>query len=194
MTSMLRLLVLALVTLGLVPAVGAAPKKKYHFELAAVTPKPDVKAEHAKAATPRVEAQVRAAFESHPQVVAKLDGAPDWKTKTDAYRKFLRTKGVAEAFFVTVDITDAHEELVPMEGKPGAQRLVVRVAIHMLGETMPGKTIGFTGDGQATVEVEVGKKLNERDRTFAWDDAAKVAIDDAMQTVFKQLAVPKKKQ
>ena len=195
MPAMPRLLLLSLLTLGLVGAAAeAAPKKKYHFDLAAVNVKPELKPDVAKAASPRVEAQVRKAFESHPQLVAKLDGAPDWKTAADAYRKFLTKKGIAGAFHVTVDLTEASEEVVPMEGKPNSQRLVVRVAIHMLGENMPGRTMGFTGEGSATIKQEIGKKLHDRDRQFAWDAASEAAVADAMVTVFKQLAVPKKKQ
>jgi len=37
---------------------------------------------------------------------------------------------------VTVEITEALEEVVPMEAKTNSQRLVVRVAIHVLGETI----------------------------------------------------------
>ena len=81
-----------------------------------------------------------------------------------------------------------------MEGKAKAQRLVVHVGIHMLGENMPGRTMGFTGDGQATIKQEVGMKVRDRDREYAWDSAAEVAVADAMTTVFKQLAVPAKKQ
>ncbi|MEO8706764.1 MAG: hypothetical protein ABI867_42450 [Kofleriaceae bacterium] len=191
---MLRILVLMIVTALGASSATAAPKKKYHFDLAAVNAKPEIKPDLAKAATPRVEAQVKKVFETHPQLVSKLDGAPDWKTAAEAYRKYLAQKGLAGAYHVTVDITDASEELTPMEGKPGSQRLVVRVAIHMLGETMPGRTMGFTGEGQATVKQEIGKKLNDRDRQFAWDSAAEEAIKDAMVTVFKQLALPQKKQ
>jgi hypothetical protein len=176
------------------PAAEAAPKKKYHFELAAVNPKAELKPDVAKAAAPRVEAQVKKTFETHPQLVGTLDGAPDWKTAAEPYRKFLAKKGLAGAYLVTVDLTDASEELVPMEGKPNAQRLVVRVGIHMLGENMPGRTMGFTGDGKATIKQEIGKTLHERDRQFAWDSAAEAAIADAMVTVFKQLAIPAKKQ
>src|SRR4051812_10364694 len=65
-------------------AAHAAPKKpdgkKYHFELSAVTAKAEVKADVAKSATPRVEAQVKKAFATHPQLIATLDGAPDPKT------------------------------------------------------------------------------------------------------------------
>ena len=81
-----------------------------------------------------------------------------------------------------------------MEDKKGAQRLVVHVGIHVLGETIPGRTMGFTGDGKATIKQEVGLKIRDTDRQHTWDDAAELAVDDAMKTVFKQLAVPAKKQ
>jgi len=186
---------LALVaTLGLVSTASAAPKKKYHFKLAAVTAKTEVKADVAKEATPRVETQVKAIFSTHPQLVPDIEGAPDPDAKAEAFRKFLTKKGVAGAYLVTVEITEASIELVPVESKPNTQRLVVRVAVHLLGENIPGRTMGFTGDGQATIKQEVGKKVRDRDREFTWDEAAKAAVDDAMQTVFKQLAIPQKKQ
>ena len=193
---MLRLALTALFLVGGI--ASAAPKKKYHFVLTAVTAKPEVKADVAKVATPRVEAQIKKAFGSHEQLVAKLDGAPELPEKPtpqqmDAYRAFLKKKGLSGAYWVTVEVTEASEELVPTD-KPNTQRLVVRVAVHVLGEQIPGKTMGFTGDGQATIKQEVGKKVRDKDKEFVWDSAAEVAIADAMTTVFKQLAVPPKKQ
>lgn len=186
---LVRTLALLVALCATVSFADAQPnKKKYHFSLAAVNVKPEVKADVAKDAAPRVADQVQKAFETHPQLVADLGKeAPDWKTKADAFRKHLARKGVAAGFLVTVDITDASEEIQPTD-RPNTQRLVVKVSVHLLGETMPGRTMGFTGDGSATIKQEVGKKVSERDRKFAWDDAAKAAIDDAMVTVFKQLA------
>ena len=175
-------------------AEAAPAKKKYHFELTAVTAKSEVKPDVSRAATPRVEAQVKKVFETHPQLVAKLDGAPDPKANADGYRKYLAKKAISGAYLVTVEITDASEELVPLDDKPNSQRLVIHVAIHMLGENIPGRTMGFTGDGKATIKQEVGVKVRDRDRQYTWDQAAELAVDDAMQTVFKQLALPPKKQ
>jgi hypothetical protein len=172
----------------------AAPAKKYHFELTAVMPKPEVKADVAKIATERVEATIKKAFETHPQLVAVLDGAPDPKTSADAYRRFLTKKGISGSYLVTVEITEASEEVVPMDGKPNSQRMAVHVGIHVLGETIPGRTMGFTGDGQATVKQEVGMKLRDKDRNYAWDGAAETAVNDALKTAFAQLAKPKVKQ
>ncbi len=196
MLAMLRVLTLLALaaTVSFSTAAAAAPKKKYHFKLAAVTAKPEVAADVAKQATPRVDAVVKKTFETHPQLVGKLDGAPDPDGKADAFRKFLKSKGIASAYLVTVEITEASIEIEPMESKPNTQRIVVRLGIHLLGENMPGRTMGFTGDGQATIKLEVGKKIRDRDKEYAWDQATESAIAEAMTTVFKQLAVPPKKQ
>jgi len=174
-------------------AAPAKPHKKYHFELTAVTAKSEVKPDVAKAATPRVEAQVKKVFGSHPQLVAKLDGAPDPRSNADGYRRYLTQHALAGAYLVTVEITDASEEVEPLEDKPNAQRLVIHIGIHMLGENIPGRTIGFTGDGKATIKQEVGIKVSARDREYTWDQAAEIAVDDAIKTVFRQLAAPAKR-
>ena len=179
---------LAAIVAAAAPA-AAAPKKKYHFELTAVSAKAEVKPEVARMATPRVDAQVRKVFAGHPQLVAKLDGAPDPKSSADAYRRYLTQHGIAGAYLVTVEITEASEVLEPLDDKT-SQRLVIRIGIHVLGETVPGRTMGFTGDGRATIKQEVGIKLRDRDREYTWDHAAEFAIDDAMKTVFQQLAAP----
>jgi hypothetical protein len=183
---------LGLAIVATAASAGAAPKKKYHFELTAVSAKPEVKPEVAKLATPRIEAQVRKVFAGHPQLVAKLDGAPDPRSSADAYRRYLTQHGISSAYLVTVEITEASEALEPLDDK-ASQRLVIRIGIHMLGETIPGRTMGFTGDGKATIKQEVGLKLRDRDREYTWDQAAELAVDDAMKTVFQQLAAPAKK-
>ncbi len=174
-------------------ATAAPAPKKYHFELTAVLVKPEVKADVGKTAAARVDGMVKKAFTTNPQLVADLDGAPDPKSAAEAYRKFLTKKGISAAYLVTVEITDASEELVPMEDKSNAQRLVVHLAIHVLGETIPGRTMGFTGDGSATVKQEIGMKLRDGDRNYAWDGAAETAVNDALKTCFAQLAKPAKK-
>ncbi|HEY6175016.1 MAG TPA: hypothetical protein VIX73_11250 [Kofleriaceae bacterium] len=186
--------------LGLAAAIAlagttadAAPKKKYHFELTTVTAKSEVKPDVAKAATPRIQGQVEKVFGGHPQLVAKLDGAPDPRTNAEGYRKYLAQHGIAGAYLVTVEITEASEELEPLEDKT-SQRLVIRIGIHMLGENIPGRTMGFTGDGRATIKQEVGMKIRDRDREYTWDQAAELAVDDAMKTVFQQLAAPPKRK
>ena len=187
-----RMKLLALAVLAALTAVASAgpQSKKYHFELTAVTPKPEVKADVAKIAQERVEAQIKKQFDSHPQLVGDLEGAPDPKTAAEAYRKFLAKKGITGAYLVTVEITEASEEVTVMEDKPNTQRMAVHIGIHVLGETIPGRTMGFTGDGQATVKQEIGMKIRDKDRNYAWDGAAETAVQDALKTCFARLAKP----
>ncbi len=187
----------ALVVVGAVAVAGradAAPqKKKYHFELTAVTARSEVAADTAAIAQPRIEAQVKTAFGAHAQLVGALDGAPDPRTAAEPYRKWIERKGLAGSFLVTVEITEASQALEPMPDKPSSQRLTIHVALHTLGETIPGRTMGFTGDGQATIKIEVGKKLRDKDRDYGWDQAAELAVADAIKTSLAQLDKPAKK-
>ena len=177
------------------PAADAAPKKKkYHFELTKVLVKPEVKADVAKEAQPRIEAVFKKALESHPQLVLSVEGAPDPDANAAGYRKFLTKKGISSAYLVTVEVTEASIEVVPLEEKKNTQRISVTVALHVLGETIPGRTMGFTGDGRATVKQEVGMKIRDKDRQFTWDSAAETAVENALKECFTKLALPPKKQ
>ena len=91
-------------------------------------------------------------------------------------------------------MTSASQEIVPLEEKNNTQRIVVSLGIHVLGETIPGRTMGFTGDGAATVKQEVGMKVRDKDVQFTLDGAAETAINDALKTCFAKLAIPQKKQ
>lgn len=190
MTRLLTAFALVLGLVGIVARADAAPKKKYHFELVAVTLRPEVKADVGGEAQPRVKALVEKAFESHPQLQLALDGAPDIASR-DAYHKYLTAHGLSGSFRVTVEITDARFEIEPSD-KPNTSRVVAHIALHMLGEVIPEKTMGFTGDGESTVKIEVGKTVRDRDRTYAWDQAAELAVADAIKTSIEQLEKPKK--
>ena len=186
-------------TLGLVAVLAAlatmssvavaAPTKKYHFELTAVTPKAEVKPDVGAFAKERVEAEVKKQFEKHPRLVGTLDGAPDPRTNPDAYRRFLTKRGISGSYLVTVEISEASEEITPMEGKQNSQRLAVHLAIHLLGETIPGRTMAFTGDGSAIIKQEIGMKLRDKDRTFVWDGVTESSVQSALDQAFKKLAI-----
>jgi hypothetical protein len=189
MKPMRPLLALIAVTLFATPAV-AGPKPKYHFSLSEVTAAKDVTGDVVTAAQPRVKAAVEKAFANHPQLVAVLEGAPDPKTEGKAYIAFLKKKKLKGAYLVNVEITAAAEDTEAIDGKPGLLRLVVRLSIKMFGETIPERVMGFSGEGSATIKQEVGKKVRPRDREYAWDQAAELAINDAIATSLAKLALP----
>ncbi|MCX5741246.1 MAG: hypothetical protein NT062_01965 [Proteobacteria bacterium] len=196
----MRALLLPALLLGLIglptlrPSTAEAAPKKYNFELVRVIPKPEVAAELAKVAVPRIEGVIKAGITASPRLVSLGDNPPDPKTKPDAFKALLAKKGIASAYRVTVDVADATEELQPIDGKPSSQRLVVHLSIHMLGENVPAMTMGFSGDGSATIKIEIGKKVRARDREYAWDEVAKLAVDKALDESLKQLDTPPKKK
>jgi hypothetical protein len=193
MKSLLLAVAAAVVCLAPALSADAAPaKKKYHFELTKVLVRPEVKPEVGKEAQPRVEAVFKKALDEHPQLVADITGAPadPEAGNGEPYRKFLAKKGIAGAYLVTVEVTEADIEIVPLEEKKNTQRIVVSVGIHVLGETIPGRTMGFTGDGRATVKQEIGMKIRDKDRQFTWDSAAETAVAEALQKCFAKLAEP----
>jgi hypothetical protein len=185
--------VLASLLMGRSVALAAdPPKEQYYFQLKAITPKPELKAEAVKMATARVSTELKKAFEHHPQIVAKLEGVPDAKVDPDGYRAFLTKAHITGAYNVNVEITDAVEVLVPIEEKPGAQRLEIKLALRMLGAHIPDDTLGFTGHGKANIKQEFGSKVPERERQDAWNQVAELAVSKAIDTALEELTLAAK--
>jgi hypothetical protein len=184
---------LAASVLGMQSALAAdPPKEKYYFELKAVMTKPDLKPDVVKLALARVQAELKKAFQQHPQIVAQLEGAPNPKSDPDAYLAYLAKVHLAGAFNVTVEITDAAEVPMPIEDKPGAQRLEIRLALRMLGTRIPDDTLGFTGHGKAASKQEVTSKVSDAERQSTWNDLAELAVSQAIKTALEELTVAAK--
>lgn len=167
------------------------PKERYYFELKAITPKAELKAEAVKVATPRVLAELKKAFEHHPQIVVQLEGAPDPKADPEAYRHFLEKSQIAGAFAVNVELTDASETTTPVADKPGAQEHETRLALRMLGTRIPDDTLGFTGHGKASAKGD-GAKASERERQETWDQLSELAVSKAISTALEELTLAAK--
>jgi len=176
---------------GAVSRAADPPKERYYFELKAITPKPELKAETLKMATPRVLAELKKAFARYPQIVATLDGAPDAKADPDGYRQYLEKAHIAGAFAVNVELTDATETSAPIADKPGAQEHETRLALRMLGTRIPDDTLGFTGHGKAGAKGD-GPKASERERQETWDQLSELAVSKAIQTALDELTLAAK--
>jgi hypothetical protein len=167
------------------------PQKKYFFEVTSVTSKASLPDHLEKTVLPRLSAEVTKQLQGHPQLVAALPDAPSPEDVTK-YRRYLTKRGLAGAYQVSVELTSASQEVEQLEGRSG-QRLIVRLGVHMFGETVPGKTIGFTGDGSASIRQEIGKTLRPRDEEFTWQGAVEIAVADAISTSLEKLSAPAKK-
>jgi hypothetical protein len=173
-------------------AYAEAAKERYYFELKAITAKPELKPEAVKMATPRVLTEVKKALEHQPQIVAKLEGAPDPKTDPDGYRAFLAKSHIVGAFNVNIEITDAVQLLTPKADKPGAEELEIRLALRMLGSHIPDDTLGFTGHGKAGVAQEVSGTPSAHDLQGTWDQVTELAVSAALKTALDELALSAK--
>ena len=69
------------------------------------------------------------------------------------------------------------------------------LARELVGEIIPARTMGFTGDGGSTVKADVGRKLRPRDRDFNLAGAIELAVNDALASSLHTLetAPPAKK-
>jgi hypothetical protein len=189
------ILVLALCFVALVGGGAEAGKKKaktkYHFELESVKAQPGVQGQVAADVLKALEAEIRKAFATHPRMVADLTGAPDPQTDAKGYAKWLKKKKVSGSYLVNVDLTTYREE---QEDSPDGKgkRIVVRLEIHMFGETIPERKMAFEGEGSSTVKQDVGKKVRDKDREFTVQSAIELAVADAMKQSLAKLSEPAK--
>ena len=192
--SWLALLAVCLVGLFGGSSAEAGKKKaktKYHFELGAVRAQPGVEGQVAADVLKALEAEVKKAFETHPRMVAVLTGAPDPQTDPKGYAKWLKKKKIGGSFLVNVDLSMYREEQEDSPDNKG-KRIVVRLELHMFGETIPERKMAFEGEGSSTVKQDVGKKVRDKDREFTIQSAIELAVADAMEECFTKLSMPAK--
>lgn len=181
--------VLSLTALSARPAEAAKPKK-YYFELAQVKAADALGKTGADLVAPTT-AQVTKSITSHPQLVATLVGAPDPKADAKGFKKWLTKKKLAGAYRVNVELIAFEEELEDKdESLSKEKRLVIRLSLRTFGETIPERVMGFSGEGSATVKLDVGKKLRPKDRDYAIAQALELAMTDALASSLTKLALP----
>lgn len=167
------------------PAAAQAGKETYVLTIS--------KVELARKDTPaavgsQVKAELGKAIEAHADLDAVLPAdAPDPAARPVEFKAYLR-KRKQRAFKVNVEVTDYQSSVQTRTGRPSA--LQVRVSLRIFGETVPDRVMAFTGEGSATVGVEIGKTLREKDQTYATTQALELAVADALEMAIKKLREP----
>lgn len=133
-----------------------------------------------------VTARVGAAIEARDGLTARVpEGAPDPDEAPKKFKDYLKARR-HRAFKVNVEVTQfsAASEAGQAGSRP-ANYFTARVTVRLFGETVPDRTMAFTGEGSATVKIEVGKTVRQRDRdeaiAAALDQAAASAIDECLR-------------
>ncbi len=171
-----------LVPAALTPA-HAGPKKVYYFLLSEVKLAEGIPSEIGDL----VRTQLISAITRHNRLIATLpDRAPDPKAQPKLFARFVKKRNI-RPYRVNVEVTRYSHDVDAASGKSGGQELTVSLALRTFGETMPQRVMAFTGEGSATIKLEIGKTLHPRDSRFANKDAVRLAIDDALATSLKRL-------
>lgn len=185
------LLFLAIAFVALAQPADAKAKKRYYFELAEVKAADALGKTGAELVAPGT-AQVAKSIAGHPQLVATVEGAPDPKTDARGFKKWLTRKKLAGAYRVNVEIISFEEELEDKDESQSAKekRLIVRLSLRTFGETIPERVMGFSGEGSATIKLDVGKKLRPKDRDYAIAQAFEMAMTEALESSLAKLSAP----
>ncbi len=182
-------------SVGAAAPVEAGPAREtYLFQIADVVAKAEGVPE---AVVEQTRAVVVEEIGRRSEIRAELpEGAPDPKAAPEAFKKWLLRHNM-RAFRVTVEIT-GYEQAVEPAADDRPQRLRVHVALHLFGETLPQRSMGFTGDGSATIKLDVGKKVRPSDEKIARADSLDLSAKEALSESVEQLraanAVKKKKK
>lgn len=161
-----------------------------------------------KAAPAELDALVRKSFlktvDDKPSLLSALpeDAPPvDVSDKglhgNKTFRKFME-KHKLTAYKVVVQVIEFEQPVKANEKKPG-NIIGCSVKLRIFGETIPDRVMAFTGDGSASVAIEVGKKVRERDRNYAAAEALDLAVAEGISMSLTKLnakpaAPPKKKK
>ncbi|HTE54088.1 MAG TPA: hypothetical protein VK698_24710 [Kofleriaceae bacterium] len=183
----LTLALAALATLGVSGPARAKPRESYVFLLSRVDLAKGVPAELEAQVTARVNAAIAAREGLESSLAA---GAPDPEAAPKKFKEYLKARR-KRAFKVSVEVSQFSVEVEQgqVSGRP-AQYVTARVTLRLFGETVPDRTMAFTGDGSATVKLEVGKTVRPRDRQEATSSTLDQAVASAIDQSLRRLAQP----
>ena len=136
-----------------------------------------------------VSTRLRSAIEAHKIQPAIPEGAPDPESEPDKFKAYLKAKNM-RAFRMNVQVTSYSQDVEPAPGKPGSQYLTVRVALRLFAESYPARGMALTGDGSATVKLEIGKTVRDAEKKEANNSALDEAVNKAIEQLVAKLREP----
>lgn len=135
----------------------------------------------------RAKDRLAVAIDKHDRLIGELSGdAPDPDKNPKAYKAYLR-KHRLRAFKVNLEIESYRSTVEPAAAPKTGKQIVVHVALRLFGETIPDRRMAFTGDGSATIKVEVGSHVREADSLYAEKQAVDLAIAAAITHSIEKL-------
>lgn len=137
-----------------------------------------------------VATRLRAAIDAHKDIEPAVpQGAPDPDKEPEKFKAYLKARKM-RAFRMNVQVTEYSQAIEPVPGKAGTQYLSVRVTLRLFAESFPQRGMALTGDGSATVKLEIGKTVRDADKKEANSAALDEAVGKAIEQVLVKLREP----
>ena len=170
-----------LVASAAAPREASAGKETYIFLVSKV----DLSKGTPKEVDGEVTTRLNSAIDAHADLDATIPkGAPDPETAPDKFNAYL-SKRKQRAFKMNVLVSQYSQSVEPAPGKANSQYLTVRVSLRLFAETFPGRGFALTGDGSATIKLEIGKTVTAADKK----EANSASIDQAISSAIEELLV-----
>lgn len=127
---------------------------------------------------------LREALAKRPEVTLEL-GVPldnPEAVKAEVKRKNLR------AYELTLRVLRQERAIKPPPPGKSFRLLEQNIRLSLVGVTFPEKLLALGGDGESTVQIEVGNPVNERQESEVLTEALKDAIEQAVKQGMAKLA------
>ena len=160
------------------PASADTGKPKYYFRVSNIECRNDK-------IIPLARELLEAEVAKHPEFTMDLGG----KLSEDAQSAELRKHGMQE-LQVSLRITTLKKEIKPPEPGKRDQQMSIEVKLGVLGYTLPGKKLLFTGDGDASLMGEFSERLKDKEEERFMRTALSSAIKQAVTTALAKLTTP----
>jgi len=132
-----------------------------------------------------VATRLRAAIDANKDIEPEVPkGAPDPDKDAEKFKAYLKARNM-RAFRMNVQVTKYSQDIEAAPGKPGTQYLTVRVSLRLFAESFPQRGFALSGDGSATVKLEIGKTASDADKK----EANSSALDQAVTTAIGQILI-----
>jgi hypothetical protein len=127
---------------------------------------------------------LREALGKRPEVTLDL-GIP--LDNPDAVKAEVKRRGL-RAYELTLRVLKQERTVKPQPAGGKFRLLEQNVRLSLVGSTYPEKMLALGGDGESTVQIEIGSTVNERQENEVLTEAYKDAIEQAVKQGMAKLA------
>lgn len=124
-----------------------------------------------------------AALRKRPEVLLELDGKEADPAQAVAEIKRRGVKG----YEVTLRVLRLDRAIRPPPAGRKFRLLERNAKLSLVGTTFPGEFLALGGDGESTVQIDVGAQVSDRQERDVLDDALQDAISQAVSQAMRKL-------